>query len=248
MITAIIVDDESKSISTLQKFLADFCPHIHIVGTAGNIAKAKLLIENLNPQLVFLDIEMPLGNGFDLLQSLKSITFEVIFITAFNHYAINAFRFAAIDYLLKPVNISQLQEAVARATQRIEEKIASQNYTLLLQNLNEEMANEQQIVLHDMEGQHIFKLKEILYCIAEGSYTAFHLQHGKVFISSKNLKEYETLLPESDFCRIHHGHIVNKIHIQQVGRGRGGSVKMRDGQELEISVRKKETFLEWFKR
>lgn len=248
MIQAIIVDDENKSVSTLQKFLADFCPKVQIVGTANNITKARELIKNLQPQLVFLDVEMPLGNGFDLLQSLESINFEIIFITAFNHYAINAFRFAAIDYLLKPVNISQLQEAVGRAIQRIQEKNSFRNYELLLENLNAETTNEQQIILHDSNGQHIFKLKDIRYCIAEGSYTAIHLAQGKVFISSKNLKEYETMLPENGFFRIHHGHIVHIQHIQQVLRGRGGSVKMSDGKELEISVRKKEAFLEWFNR
>lgn len=248
MIKAIIVDDESKNISTLNKFLSDYCPQVKVISTANNISKAKELIEDQHPQLLFLDIEMPLGSGFDLLQSLECINFEVIFITAFNHYAINAFRFAAIDYLLKPVNISQLQEAVNRAEQRILEKNSFLNYELLLENLSTSNANEQQIILHDNNGHHIFKLKEILYCIAEGSYTAIHLSQGKVFISSKNLKEYESMLPENDFCRIHHGHIINIQHVQQVLRGRGGSVIMSDGKELEVSVRKKEAFLEWFNR
>lgn len=248
MIRSIIVDDESKSISTLDKFLSDFCPEIEIIGTAANINKAKELIENLAPQLVFLDIEMPFGNGFDLLQSFEKINFEVIFITAFNQYAITAFRFSALDYLLKPVNISELQAAVARAAQRIQEKASSQNYELLLKNLQTESVSEQQIVVHDTNGQHIFKLNEILYCVADGSYTHIHLVQGKVFVSSKNLKEYEGLLPPSHFFRIHHGHIVNIAHIKQVLRGRGGSVSMKDGKELEISVRKKDAFLEWFKR
>lgn len=248
MIRSIIVDDESKSISTLDKFLSDFCPEIEIIGTAANINKAKELIENLAPQLVFLDIEMPFGNGFDLLQSFEKINFEVIFITAFNQYAITAFRFSALDYLLKPVNISELQAAVARAAQRIKEKASFQNYELLLKNLQTESVSEHQIVVHDTNGQHIFKLNEILYCVADGSYTHIHLVQGKVFVSSKNLKEYESLLPTSHFFRIHHGHIVNIAHIKQVLRGRGGSVSMKNGKELEISVRKKEAFLEWFKR
>lgn len=248
MITAIIVDDESKSISTLNKFLTDFCTEIEVIGTAGNIALAKTLIQTKQPQLVFLDIEMPYGNGFDLLQSLEKIDFEIIFITAFNQYAVNAFRFAAIDYLLKPLNITELQSAVARVSKRMEEKKSWQNYELLRQNLNTSSPQEQQIILHDTNGQHIFKLNEILYCVADGSYTMIYLTENRVFVSSKNLKEYESMLPSTLFYRIHHGHIVHFQHIQQVLKGRGGSVKMSNGKELEVSIRKKEAFLEWFMR
>jgi len=156
MITAIIVDDEQKSVSTLQKKLADFCPEIIVIGTVDNIKNAKELIDEAKPQLVFLDVEMPYGSGFDLLKLFSVIDFEVIFITAFDQYALNAFRFSALDYLLKPVNISQLKEAVNKAQIRIEQKSSFENYKLLLQNLNEQDIGEQKIILTDNRGQHFF--------------------------------------------------------------------------------------------
>ena len=248
MITAIIVDDEPKNVSTLQKFLVDYCPQVEVLGIAMNSIAAKELIAFKKPQLVFLDVEMPYGSGFDLLKSLSEIDFEVIFITAFDHYALNAFRFAAIDYLLKPLNINELKIAVDRAEQRLTEKSSVENYKLLLQNLNEKDVSEQQIILTDNKGQHVFKLKEILYCIADGSYTDVHLIDSKIFTSTKNLKEFEDELPKELFCRIHHGHIVNVSHIKEVRKGRGGSVIMCDKRELEIAVRRKEDFLKVFNK
>ena len=248
MITAIIVDDEPKNVSTLQKFLVDYCPQVEVLGIAMNSIAAKELIAFKKPQLVFLDVEMPYGSGFDLLKSLSEIDFEVIFITAFDHYALNAFRFAAIDYLLKPLNINELKIAVDRAEQRLTEKSSVENYKLLLQNLNEKDVSEQQIILTDNKGQHVFKLKEILYCIADGSYTDVHLIDSKIFTSTKNLKEFEDELPKELFCRIHHGHIVNVSHIKEVRKGRGGSVIMVDKRELEIAVRRKEDFLKVFNK
>jgi len=248
MITAVIIDDEQKSVSTLKKFLADYCPEIKVLGTADSAKTGLLLITTNKPQLVFLDVEMPYGSGLDLLESLPSIEFETIFITAFNQYAINAFRFAAVDFLLKPVNITQLKEAVTRAIVRINEKSSVKNYQLLLQNLKEQDAGEQKIVLTDSKGQHFIKLNDIIYCIADGSYTHVYLINSKSFLSSRNLKEFEDMLPKTVFCRIHHGHIVNILHISKVVKGRGGNVIMRDGRELEIAVRRKDDFLKLIKK
>jgi two-component system LytT family response regulator len=243
MITAIIVDDEQKSVSLLQKILADYFTEIVILGTAENSRKAKELITEAKPQLVFLDVEMPYGSGFDLLKSFSVIDFEVIFITAFNQYTLNAFRFSALDYLLKPINILQLKEALNKVKVSIEQKSSFENYRLLLQNLNEQDIGEQKIILTDNRGQHFFKLNDICYCIADGSYTEVHLTNSKIFISSKNLKEFEDLLPKELFCRIHHGHIIHINHIAKIVKGRGGSVLMKDGKELEIAVRRKENLL-----
>ena len=248
MITAIIVDDEMKSVSTLQKKLVDFCPEVTVIGTAENAQKAKELINEVKPQLVFLDVEMPYGSGFDLLKLFSVIDFEVIFITAFDQYALNAFRFSALDYLLKPVNISQLKEAVNKAQLRIEQKSSVENYKLLLQNLNEKDIGEQKIILTDYRGQHFFKLNDICYCIADGPYTEVHSINAKTFISSKNLKEFEDMLPKELFCRIHHGHIININHIAKILNGKGSIVLMKDGKELEIAVRRKESFLMIIKR
>jgi len=248
MITAIIVDDEQKSISTLQKIISDYCTDVKIIGTTDNIMSAHSLILSLKPQLVFLDVEMPYGNGFDLLNTFDDINFEVIFITAYNQYAITAFKYASIDYLLKPVNITQLQEAIVRADKRITEKTNAQNYILLKQNLQVENANEQRIILTDNNEQHLIKINDISYCIADGSYTFIHLVNNKRYYASKNLKEFEDMLPTDYFFRIHYGHIVNIRHITKLQKGRSGSVIMQDGKELEIAARRKNDFLSFFSK
>lgn len=246
MITAIIVDDEQKSISTIQKIIEDYCQGVTIVGVADNITAAHSLISSLAPQLVLLDVEMPYGNGFDLLNSFSDINFEIIFITAYNQYAITAFRYASIDYLLKPVNIVQLQTAVARAEKRITEKIHAANYLLLKQNLKTTETSEQRIILADSSGQHFIRIKDISYCIADGSYTFIYMADGKRYHASKNLKEFEDMLPAELFFRVHHGHIVNTQHITKVKKGRTGSVIMQDGKELEIAARRKKDFNDFF--
>lgn len=248
MITAIIVDDEQKSVSTLQKIVKDYCNNVQIIGTADNIVCAQSLINSLKPQLVFLDVEIPYGNGFDLLNALDEINFEVIFITAYNQYAITAFKYASIDYLLKPVNITQLQDAILRAEKRITEKTNAQNYVLLKQNLQVENANEQRIILTDNSEQHLIKINDISYCIADGSYTFIHLANNKRYHASKNLKEFEDMLPSAFFFRIHYGHIVNTKHISKLQKGRTGSVIMQDGKELEIAARRKNDFMAIFSR
>ncbi len=248
MITAIIVDDEQKSISTLQKIISDYCTYVKIIGTTDNIMSAHSLILSLKPQLVFLDVEMPYGNGFDLLNTFDDINFEVIFITAYNQYAITAFKYASIDYLLKPVNITQLQEAIVRADKRITEKTNAQNYILLKQNLQVENANEQRIILTDNNEQHLIKINDISYCIADGSYTFIHLVNNKRYYASKNLKEFEDMLPTDYFFRIHYGHIINIRHISKLQKGRSGSVIMQDGKELEIAARRKNDFLSFFSK
>jgi len=248
MTTAIIVDDEQKSISTLQKIINDYCTDVKIIGIADNIMSAHSLILSIKPQLVFLDVEMPYGNGFDLLNTFDDINFEVIFITAYNQYAITAFKYASIDYLLKPVNITQLQEAIVRADKRIIEKTNAQNYILLKQNLQVENANEQRIILTDNNEQHLIKINDISYCIADGSYTFIHLVNNKRYYASKNLKEFEEMLPTDYFFRIHYGHIVNIRHITKLQKGRSGSVIMQDGKELEIAARRKNDFLSFFSK
>lgn len=243
MISAIIVDDEQKSISTLQKIIEDYCPQMKVVGTANAITNAKSLIEALKPQLVFLDVEMPYGNGFDLLNTIEPIDFEIVFITAYNQYAINAFKYAAIDYLLKPVNIAQLISAVERAEKRISEKINAGNYLLLKQNLNTQQSTDQCIILADNSGQHFIKIKDICYCIADGSYAFIYLITGKRYHASKHLKEFEEMLPSELFFRVHHGHIVNVNYVAKFIKGRVGTVIMQDGKELEVAVRRKNDFI-----
>jgi len=242
MITAVIIDDEPKSVYTLSSFLQIHCPQVKLLGSADNAREARELIMDHAPQLVFLDIEMPLGSGFDLLKSFTCITFEIIFITAYNQYAISAFRFSALDYLLKPLRISQLIEAVEKAEMRIAEKKSKHNYELLLKNLGEKTPGMQKIVLNEKGNQFLVQMDDLIYLIAEGSYTNIRIG-DKFFLSSKNLKDYEEMLPPEIFYRIHHGHIININHVTKLQKGRGGKVIMKDGKELEIAVRRRDGFL-----
>lgn len=242
MITAIIVDDEPKNVSMLITLLQQYCPQVKLLGTANSALAGKKLVDDLSPQLIFLDIEMPYGNGFDMLQMLPGLQAEVVFITAFDQYAVNAFRYAALDYLLKPVNIDQLTDAVYRAEKRVAEKHTANNYELLLRNLDEKDVSRQTIMFSDKGEQHLVQLQDIIYIIADGSYCHIYTT-SRTIVAAKNLKDFEGMLPASLFCRIHHGHIINKNLITKIKKGRGGSVIMKDGKELEIAVRKKDDFL-----
>ena len=242
MTTTVIIDDEPKSILALKSFIQQHCPEIKILATADNATKGQEIIEQFHPQLVFLDIEMPVKSGFDLLLSLPVIDFEIIFITAYNQYALKAFRFSAIDYLLKPFRISELMEAIDKATIRIKEKTAKRNYDLLLKNLTENDAHKQKLIFTDRGEQFLVATDEIKYLIADGNYTMVYTTK-KQFLCAKNLKEYEDILPADLFFRIHHGHMVNLKFIDKIQKGRGGTVIMQDGKTLEIAVRRKEEFL-----
>ena len=245
MITAIIVDDEQKNISTLSHLLMGLCPEVQVQAIADNMDDAKELIGRLEPQLVFLDIEMPYGTGFDLLRSFSAINFEIIFITAFNQYAIEAFRYSAVDYLLKPIEAPLLKEAVARAAEKINNRVSAQNYELLIKNLEDQNAANQKIMLSEGSKQYVVPLAEIMYCIADGSYTKVHTVN-RTFVSARNLKEFEQLLPGNIFHRIHYSHIVNSNHIGNLQKTNGNLVIMKDGKKLEIAVRRKDEFLRSF--
>ncbi len=246
MIKAIIVDDELNSVLTLRSLLAEYCPEVEVMGSTNSARNGKDLINTLKPELVFLDIEMPLGSGFELLQSLPSIQFEVVFITAYNQYAINAFRFSALDYLVKPVRITQLKEAVEKAAQRIKEKTESHRYELLLQNMHEQNPEKQKMMLTERGQQYLVAMEDIMYLLADGNYT--HVHTGtKTFLASKNLKEFESILPPSVFYRIHNTHIVNTRFIVKIQQGRMGTAYMKDGKQLEIAARRKEAFMKMYK-
>jgi two-component system LytT family response regulator len=241
MITAMIIDDEPKSVFILKCFLEEHCPDVKVVAVAGSARNGRELLEATKPQLLFLDIEMPGGSGFDLLQSLPTIDFEVIFITAYNQYAINAFRFSAIDYLLKPLRIQDLIKAVEKAGKRINEKTVTSNYESLLRNLREQNGSKLKVSFTERGEQYMVPVDDFMYLIADGNYTHVHTR-DKVYLTTRTLKEFEEMLPESLFCRIHHGYIVNLQCVAKVQKGRGGAVVMKDGKVLEIAIRRKEAF------
>jgi two-component system LytT family response regulator len=245
-VRSVIIDDEPGNIITLEELLKAYCPGIAIVGTAPNPNAAAQLINEMQPELVFLDIEMPYGNAFDLLDKLAPVTFEVIFVTAFNDYAIKAFKYAALDYVLKPVNINELKTSVNRAIQRLEEKKVNTRINSLLTNLKTENQQLQKIGLSTSDGYRFENISNIMYLEADGSYTNVFIRGDKKEVVSKNLKEFEDILPESDFCRVHHSFIVNMNSIKKYFKGRGGYVEMENGVNIEIAVRKKEEFFSRF--
>jgi two-component system LytT family response regulator len=247
MIRAVIIDDEQNNISALENLLKQFCPEIVITGTAENIQTGSEIITQLEPQLVFLDIEMPFGNSFDMLEKMKPVTFEVIFVTAFEKYAVRAFKYVALDYLLKPVNIEDLKAAVGRARLRIEEKKVNTRIESLLDNFRNESPGLKKIGLPVTDGWVFEEIENIVHLRAEGNYTTVTTKDGIKKLVSKNLKEFEDLLPPALFCRIHHSHIVNLNFIKKYYKGRGGYIELADGTEVEVSSRKKDEFLEKFR-
>jgi len=241
---AILVDDEPDGIRTLQKLLERHCPDVKIEATCANAAIAKQQIEAKKPDVVFLDIQMPGQTGLEMIAELTVKNFEIIFVTAHNEYILQALQYSAADYLLKPVDEDRLIEAVQRAEKRLKEGKKEEMTETLLHNLsNKGNPTEMRLCLPTLKGFIILKLDEIIYCEAERSYTIFHLEANKSVIVSKPLLDYENLLGDAGFLRIHKSFLINLRHVKEYQRGEGGMVIMNNNSEIEVSRRKKEQFL-----
>ena len=245
MINTVLIDDEPKNIKVLKNMLSEFCPQIQLTGEAGNADTGKKIILEEKPQLVFLDIEMPYGNGFDLLNDLMPIDFEVIFVTAFDKYLLQALKYSALDFLLKPVNIEELKNAVKNAEIRVHKNLINQQLNILLENFKKE-SNLKKIAIPTVDGFDFISVSDIVRCEAMGSYTRVHFSNSQKVLVSKPLKDYESLLPEDLFFRIHNSHLINLNYIKKYSRGRGGVVELEDGSVIEVAVRRKEEFLRRF--
>jgi two-component system, LytTR family, response regulator len=244
MIKTILVDDEPRGLSALKRLLELYCPDVRIIGEYSDTSTAILQIQLLEPELVFLDIAMPDRNGFDLLNELSPVRFEIIFVTAHNDYTIQAFKYSAVDYLLKPVEEDLLIEAVRRAAQRITSKASANQIETFLYNLRKlQTPAEMKLCIPDMKGFRVIDLNDIIYCESESSYTIFHLQTGQPITASKSIMEYELLLEQNGFCRIHKSFLVNLRHIREYIRGEGGAVMLTNDKTIEVSRRKKEVFI-----
>lgn len=244
MIKTIIVDDEPRGLSSLRKLLELNCPDVKILAECSDARSALNSIGELEPELVFLDIAMPEKNGFDLLNELSPVPFEVIFVTAHNEYTIQAFKYSAVDYLLKPVDEDLMAEAVKRAGQRIAGKASAQQVETFLYNLHKvQTPAEMKLCIPDMKGFRVIHLADVVYCESDSSYTMFHLLNGAVLTASRSIIEYEVLLERSGFCRIHKSFLVNLHHIKEYVRGEGGSVILTNDMVIEVSRRKKEVFM-----
>lgn len=241
---AILVDDEPDGIRTLQKLLEVHCPDVHVVATCMNADMAKKQLDELKPDVVFLDIQMPGKSGLELLREVKTDDFEVIFVTAHNEYMLQALQYSAADYLLKPVDEDRLVEAVERVAKRLEVGKKEERTETLLHNLSKSgNPSEMRLCLPTLKGFIVLKLEDIIYCEAERSYTLFHLQGKKTVTVSKPLLDYDQLLMDTSFLRIHKSYLINLSHVKEYQRGDGGIVIMSNGMEIEVSRRKKDQFL-----
>jgi len=240
---AILVDDEPDGIRTLKKMLESHCPNVEVAATCSNAASAKQELERIRPDVVFLDIQMPGKSGLDLLTEMPEKDFEVIFVTAHNEYMLQALQYSAADYLLKPVDEDRLIEAVQRVETRIQAEKKEWTETLM-HNLNKAGSpSEMRLCLPTLKGFIVVKLDDIIYCEAERSYTIFHLDGKRTVMVSKSLIEYDNLLQDTQFIRIHKSFLINLHHVKEYQRGEGGMVIMTDNAEIEVSRRKKEFFM-----
>lgn len=248
MIKALLVDDEASSRNVLKQLIFNFCPEITICGEASSVETAFDLIQSQKPQLVFLDIQMPNGNGFSLLRKFDKIEFDVVFVTGFDQFAIEAIKFNALDYLLKPVEVNELKKAVRKSLQRIQEKQSSTSLVInLLSNLNQD-AEEKKIPLHTSNQVRFVSLGEILYFEANGNYSEIETMSKERFISSKNLKEFDEMLEGlNQFIRINRSVILNTKKIKAYNKSEPFIITLINGKEFEISRRKRNEVLERIK-
>lgn len=238
---AIIVDDENHSRETLKNLLEEFCPDVKVLASVGNVQNAVKEIKLLNPDLVFLDIELQSGTGFDILAQLGEINFEVIFTTAFDQYAIKAIKFSSLDYLLKPIDLEELQNAIEKARKIKNRTSYNQQLVSLLNNLRQPKSSR--ICLATFDGMEFVNISDISYCEASGSYTSFKLTNGKKLLVSKHLKEYENLLAEHHFLRIHNSFLINLKEVKKYYKSDGGYILMNNNDTVSISRGKKDFFL-----
>lgn len=245
-IQTIVIEDEAKSMHVICDLIEQFTTDLALIGTADSVEKSVRLIESRSPHLVVLDIQIADGTGFDVLRKLSYRNFELICITAYDNYAVEAFRFSAIDYLLKPIGIPEFKEAVDRARKRIMEKDKQQQIDALLYNLSLQNTQDRKIGIATLSGCEFVDLKEIIWCNADGNYTTFHLANNVKLISSRHLGSYEGLLCANNFFRIHNTSIINLRFIKSYVKGKNGYVIMANGARLEIAQRRKGDFLDRF--
>ncbi|MBD0833030.1 LytR/AlgR family response regulator transcription factor [Aestuariibaculum sediminum] len=242
-LNAVIVEDEQTSRDILKNYLGKYCPNVSILGEAENVEEALVLIRNNDLDLVFLDVEMPYGNAFDLLDKVGDIDFETIFVTAYNHYAIEALNAHASYYLMKPISIDELIKAVDYVTQ-IKQKEQALHEQVLLPKVNNVSGK---ITIPQFNGFEVLEINEILYCKADDNYTEIYLSDNKKKVVSKTLKYFEDALLHTGFARVHKSYLVNVNQVIKYVKGKGGSVVLSNGKEIMVSASKKSDLLAFFK-
>lgn len=244
MIKAVLVEDEKMSRETLRRMLEKYCPEVEIVGEADGYRKGAEVVRQHHPDVVFLDIQMPDGSGFKLLEDFDEINFEVIFTTAFDQFAIKAIKYSALDYLLKPIIPQDLIEAVHRVEKKKAENLRKRNSELMSENPNNQDQRPRKIVLSTAEMIHVIDVDDIIRCESDNYYTYFYFVDGRKLLVSKTLKENEELLSPFNFIRPHKSHLVNIKFIKSYIRQEGGFILMKDGTKIPVSRRKKDKMME----
>jgi two-component system LytT family response regulator len=238
---AIVVEDEERSRQTLINMVNSFCEGVSIIAECENVETAVQEIKSKKPDLVFLDIELPGQNGFELLDYFQEVPFEIIFTTAYNHFAIKAFKLSAIDYLLKPIDLDELRPAIDRAKEKLLIKKDSQKFQVLkdtIQNVFEKVS------LPTMDGLIFVDMEDIVRCEAQNNYTMFYLENGETHLVSKTLKYYEEILNEFNFFRINRTDIINLKFVKKMQKGRKILISLVDGTDLSLADTRKESFME----
>lgn len=241
---AILIDDDQRNLHSLRDKLIKHCSTVEVIALCESGEEGIKSIEALQPDLVFLDIEMPVMNGFLMLQQLNRRNFQLIFVTAYDSYAIKAIKFSALDYLVKPVEVDDLKAAVTRAKEMRHQQFSNIQFDVLLEHLHKKNSR---LAIPTGEGLQFISIDDILYLEASANYTTIYLTNSKILVS-RTLKDYEDLLPSSTFIRIHHSFIVNKNAIEKYIKGDGGQVVLKNGAVLDVSKRKKIDFLQAINR
>lgn len=244
-ITAVIVEDEAAAQAALQNYLQKFCPQITVTGTAQNSREAIEVLHRLQPQLVFLDVEMPFGNAFDVLDGCRDLRFETIFVTAFSEYSLKALNQSAAYYLLKPVSIEELIVAVNKVQQQLHNQQLLNRNQVILDNARESNPGRQQIILPTVDGFDVVRMEDIVRLKGNGNFTDVYLVNGSKKMVCRFLKHFSEILPHP-FIRVHKSHIINIHFVQSYHKGAGGYVCLQDGSEVEVSPAYKEALIKAF--
>ncbi len=243
MINAIIIEDEVNSRDLLQQMLEEYCEDVNLLGLAQDVSSGIELIKKTNPDIVFLDIEMPGGNGFDILDVFNAPKFKVIFTTGYNHYAIKAIKYAALDYLLKPINLRELRQALEKA--KNSSNAYQNSLSFFKNNVTKEPEEIDQIVVSDNKTHQVIKISDIVFIEAHRSYAIFHLDNSQKLTTAYPLQYYEGILPEDCFFRIHKSYLVNCLNVVKLESGRGGAVHLSGGVVLPVAFRRKPAFVKF---
>ncbi|MEC7263359.1 MAG: LytTR family DNA-binding domain-containing protein [Bacteroidota bacterium] len=248
ILKVVIIEDEKHSRETLKSMLEEFCKDVKVIAMAASVEEAVKVLSVYSPDVVFLDIELQSGVGFDVLNQIKNPNFEVIFTTAFEKYAIKAIKFSSLDYLLKPIDLDELQQAVEKARNRMDTNVYREQLDTLMQSISKGSVRPEKICLATTAGIEFIALEDIIACKADGSYTSFVLKDNNTLLVSKHLKEYENLLGDHQFMRVHNSYLINLKEVKKYIKSDGGYLIMSNDMQVNISPKKKDDLIDAMKR